>query len=186
LVNAPFPVKPAPGGAFLRATYRNISPAPPPGGAFLSCVSGKSKDWGDPNGRHDDRQELRGRYFDDFAVVTNSTQAAARGGGTTHLERATASFGPSAAIRSNEIAELRHRDASRREGRPVNAAIHGLGTGSVQAVLEGIRLATNQLGSEATQSGPPMTLGNKRGDNPYLIQFLVGKGPTIPAARATL
>jgi hypothetical protein len=48
-------------------------------------------------------------------------------------------------LRSNEIAELRHRDASRREGRPidgVNAAIHGLGTGSVQAVLEGLRLAT--------------------------------------------
>ena len=38
-------------------------------------------------------------------------------------------------LRSNEIAELRHRDASRREGRPidrVNAAIHGLGTGSIK------------------------------------------------------
>jgi hypothetical protein len=42
-------------------------------------------------------------------------------------------------LRSNEIAELRHC-----EGKPidrVNAAIHGLGTGSVQAVLEGLRLA---------------------------------------------
>jgi hypothetical protein len=48
-------------------------------------------------------------------------------------------------LRSNEIAELRHRDTSRREGRPidrVNAAIHGLGARSVQAVLEGLRMAT--------------------------------------------
>ena len=44
------------------------------------------------------------------------------------------------ALRSNEIAELRHYDALRREG--VNAAIHGLGTRSVQAVLEELRLAT--------------------------------------------
>jgi hypothetical protein len=38
---------------------------------------------------------------------------------------------------ANEIAELRHRDASRREGRPIDR-----GTGSVQAVLEGLKLAT--------------------------------------------
>jgi hypothetical protein len=38
-----------------------------------------------------DRQELRGRYFDDFAVVTNSTQAAA-GGGERHTSRGRASF----------------------------------------------------------------------------------------------
>ena len=44
---------------------------------------------------------------------------------TTHLARATASFGPKAraalsqeSLRSNEIAELRHRDASKRERRP--------------------------------------------------------------------
>jgi hypothetical protein len=34
-------------------------------------------------------------------------------------------------LRPNEIAELRHRDASKREGRPIDrvkAAVHGLGT----------------------------------------------------------
>ena len=37
---------------------------------------------------------------------------------------------------ANEIAEQRHRDASRREGRPIDR-----GAGPVQAVLEGLRLA---------------------------------------------
>jgi len=40
---------------------------------------------------------------------------------TTHLAQATASFGPNAraAPRRGKIAELRHRDASQRERRPL-------------------------------------------------------------------
>jgi hypothetical protein len=74
------------------------------------------------------------------------------------------------AFAANEIAELRHRDASRRDGRPfdrVNAAIHGLGTGQVQANV--IRCEWARLGLEPTKTGNSVNV------RPYL--FSISRSP---------